>query len=161
MGRVALKNTIFGTSVASFKKGRASHAWVISSGALDDIADDELHISEHGPVDGYTLDMSSGRGEIHGITAMSKISQLLLHFHSSSAKVEAVCDNQGAINRCASVSFRHLKTHPEKNADLFLTQQKTQESIPITLSWIKSHLDKQPWKSLEDLKDQHFSRDEI
>ncbi len=87
---------------------------------MDDVADDELHISGHRPVDGYAMEMSSGRGEIHGVTAMSIMSQHLLHFHSSSAQLEAVCGNQGVINRCASVNFCHLKNHREKNTDLFM-----------------------------------------
>jgi hypothetical protein len=79
----------------------------------------------------------------------------------SSAKVEAVCDNQGAITKCSSAKFHHIKNHRDINADLFLTQQDTQKSIPIRLSWKKSHSDKKPWKSLQDLTDQCLSRDEI
>lgn len=81
MDRVATNNTLFGASDASFKKGRASHAWLLSSGNVNDITDDDLHISGQGPVDGYSLDMSSGSGEIHGITAMSIMFKLLLQFH--------------------------------------------------------------------------------
>lgn len=56
---------------------------------------------------------------------MLGVSKLLLHYHSSSARVEAVCDNQGVINRCSSARFNHLRNHREKNTDLFLTQQQT------------------------------------
>jgi len=92
---------------------------------------------------------------------MLGVSKLLLHYHSSSARVEAVCDNQGVINRCSSARFNHLRNHREKNTDLFLTQQQTQNSIPINLTWVKSHADKKPWKCLKDLLDQNLTRDEV
>lgn len=65
MEHVLNKNKLYGASDAAFKKRRASHAWISSSGEVDDISDNDLHISGQGPVDGHTVEMSSGQGEIH------------------------------------------------------------------------------------------------
>jgi len=64
------KNTMLGTSDAALKKRRATHAWILSSG-MADIEDNNMHISGSGPVNGYIPDLSSGRGELHGITALT------------------------------------------------------------------------------------------
>ena len=48
------------------------------------------------------------------VTAMSIMAQLFLNFHSSNATIDAVSDNQGVINRCASAAFHQLKKHQEK-----------------------------------------------
>jgi hypothetical protein len=45
---------------------------------------------------------------------MSIMAQLFLNFHSSNATIDAVSDNQGVINRCASAAFHQLKKHQEK-----------------------------------------------
>jgi len=57
---------IFGASDASLKDDQASHAWIFSSGDIDDISDPLLHIRGSGPVHGYPPYLSSTRGELQG-----------------------------------------------------------------------------------------------
>jgi len=140
---MATNSTLFDASDASFKEGRASHAWILPSGDVKDIADEDLHIYGHGSVNSYAMDMSSGRGELAGITAMSIMAQLFLNFLTSRAAVEAVCDK----SMCISI-FQPTT----KNMDLYITQQKILDSTQIKLTWVKGHFDKIPWKSLNDLK---------
>jgi len=159
--RILNKNKLFGASDAAFKKGKASHAWILSSGDVDNISPPDLHIAGSGPVDGHSYEMPSTRGEIHEVTAMSIMAQLFLNFHSISTPVEAICDNKGVINMCSFASFNHLKNHRERNTDLFFTQRSVHRKTPIQLLWIKEHSNRHPWKSIEDLKSQKLSCDEI
>jgi len=76
-------NVLFGASDASLKDGRVTHAWILSSGNIDDIADENLHLSGRGPVDGYYHNMSSGWVELHDTTTISIMPRLFLTFHSS------------------------------------------------------------------------------
>jgi len=41
------------------------------------------------------------------------------------------------------------------------TQKDTLYTHPLLLSWVRGHADKRPWKTLNDLKNQQLSRDEI
>jgi hypothetical protein len=107
----ANKYKLFGASDASFRDRKASHEWIISTDSIDDIGDDDLCIHSHGPVDGLAQYISSGRGELTGITALSIMTQLFLNYHSSNATLEAICDNKRVINKCGSLSFARLRTH--------------------------------------------------
>jgi len=42
---------LYGTSDAALKSQHSTHAWIISSGQVDDITDPEQNISVAGPVD--------------------------------------------------------------------------------------------------------------
>jgi hypothetical protein len=95
-------NYIFGASDASIKQQRASHAWILSSGQCDDIEDPLLHIKGSGLVDGLPSLLSSSRGELAGITAITIIAQLFRAYHSSKAPVSIICDNQGMVHKCNS-----------------------------------------------------------
>jgi hypothetical protein len=46
MDGVHSSGSLFGASDASFKNGKAAHAWIISSGKVDDISNPLLNISE-------------------------------------------------------------------------------------------------------------------
>lgn len=63
------QNTIFASCDASLKNGHAMHAWIVSSGDVTDIMDPLLHVSDSGPVDGFTPFLSSARAVLTGITA--------------------------------------------------------------------------------------------
>jgi len=58
------RNILFGASDASYKHDQATHAWVISSGNVSDLASSNLSILGSGYVDGYAPHMSSARGEL-------------------------------------------------------------------------------------------------
>jgi hypothetical protein len=75
-------NRMLGASDASFCQGNATHAWVISSGEVSDLETPNLHISGYVAVDGYSHHMSSGRGELHGITALSIMTDVLHNYHN-------------------------------------------------------------------------------
>jgi hypothetical protein len=140
----ANNNKLFGASDASFHDRTASHAWIISTGNIDDICDDDLCIHGHSPVDGHAEDMSSSRGELTGITSLSIMTRLFLNFHSSNATLEAICDNKGVINKCGSLSLNRLRTHREKHIDLYLTQKDISRTIPTKLLWVKGNSEKKP-----------------
>jgi hypothetical protein len=148
-------NILFGASNASFKNRKAAHAWILSAGSISDIEDPDMHIWGSGPVDGHIPHLSSGRGEVHRIAALTIIAHLFLKYHSSIARVEAVCDSQGIINKCSHASFSKLCSHPKANTDLYFTQYQHAAKTLIQLSWVKSHTNKKPWKSLQD--SQHLS----
>jgi hypothetical protein len=48
---ILASNKLLGASDAAFKKGHASHAWVLYSGEIDDIGNKDLHIYGSGPMD--------------------------------------------------------------------------------------------------------------
>jgi len=58
---------LYGTSDASLKSQRSTHAWIISSGQIDDIMDPERNISGAGPVNGLSPYLSSSRAELTGL----------------------------------------------------------------------------------------------
>ena len=72
-------NTIYGASDASLKNGKSSHAWIISSGNIDDISNPYNRIYGSGPVHD---DLSSFRGELQGINAIMIIASILSEFSS-------------------------------------------------------------------------------
>jgi hypothetical protein len=45
--------------------------------------------------------------------------------------------------------------------DLLLSHSNVTKHIPINYTWVKGHVDKEPWESIVDLRHQRFSRDEI
>jgi hypothetical protein len=92
------------------KNGRAAHAWIISSGDVNDIENPSMNISG-GPVDDSYPNFSSSKGELMGIAALSIIGQLLLKLHSSTACFSVTCNNQGIINKCFLISFNKLNRH--------------------------------------------------
>jgi hypothetical protein len=79
--RISSNNNVFGASGASLKHDHASHAWIISSGDPSNIENPNIHKSGSGPVHGYYPNLSSARGELQGITALTIIFKLtrLLH----------------------------------------------------------------------------------
>jgi hypothetical protein len=99
-------NTLVGDCDASFKNKRGTHAWILTSGAIEDMTDPEMHIFRIGPVDGPSSHMSSGRGELTGITALSIASKVFQNYHSTKTKVTAICDNQGVISKCSKSHFQ-------------------------------------------------------
>jgi hypothetical protein len=98
---------------------------------------------------------------LQGITAIGIIVRLLMEYHSFTAPVSAVCDNQGVVSKSSGKIHLSLCTHRATNIDLYLTQKDTLYTHPLLLSWVRGHADKRPWKTLNDLKNQQLSRDEI
>lgn len=124
---------LFRASDAWLKEGRKSHAWIISSGHVDDIMDPLLHIYGFRPVHGLPQYLSSSRGELQGITAVSVTVKLLMDFHSTSCKVKVVCNNTGMISKCSRPSNISLKCQRTANLDLFLTQSKVSKDVDLKL----------------------------
>jgi hypothetical protein len=118
---MTLNSSLFGASDASFKNGRASHAWILSSGNIDDIVDPDCHISGSGPVHSTPQYLSSARGELQGITAISIISALFAKFHNQALKVSSICNNRGIISKCTEGTFSSLHQNRDANIDLYLT----------------------------------------
>jgi hypothetical protein len=69
-------NNIFAASDASVKNKKAAHAWILSTGKVTDITDPLLNLHGYGPVHGPSQSLSSTRGELQGITAITIISIL-------------------------------------------------------------------------------------
>jgi hypothetical protein len=76
-----------------------------------------MHMHGSGPVDGYFPYLSSTRGKLQVITAVTIIAHLLFKFHFIKGSVRATCDNQGAIQCATSVSF-----HIDSNLIVLPTQ---------------------------------------
>lgn len=135
-------NKVFGASDASFQQGSTTHAWVILSGEISDLETPNMTISGCGAVDGYPIHMSSGRGELHGITVLSIMTDVLYNFHSFTGAMTAVCDNQGVIKKCDNPSTNNLWRQRETNNDLYITQQYYKRWTNMKLEWVKGHTDK-------------------
>jgi len=118
---------MFGVSDALLKHGRATHAWIISSGKVDDINNPLLHISRTGMVHGIPNYLSSARGELQGITAMSIISNMFSQYHNKQIKTSAICDNAGVINKCAKGRFSSL----QRNRDAFVPNELIMGTWPL------------------------------
>jgi len=99
---------IFASSDASLKNGRSTHAWVISTGQTSNFSDPYMHIKGAGAVHGHKKYLSSCRGELQGLTAITIIAKLISDYISSSCKVKAICDNLGAVQRCSKLQFKSL-----------------------------------------------------
>jgi hypothetical protein len=122
MKKISQKNKMLvGASDASLKDGIATQVWILTSGDAEDLNNDLLHLAGAGPVDGYHPYLSSTRAEIAGITAVLIISQLLLKFHASPAKVTLLCDNQAAITTCSNSYVSNLCYHRKPTSDLLIT----------------------------------------
>ena len=92
---------LYGAADASLKDGNTSHAWVLSTGNIEDISNPLLHISGSGPVDGHPHDMSSSRGELQGQAALVTIANMFMDKHSiPNPSLHVTGDNQGIMNRC-------------------------------------------------------------
>jgi hypothetical protein len=134
MHHISESGSLYCMSDTSVKNGRASHAWIISSGEVDLITDPTLTIFVSGLVDGYSPYISSTRAELTGITAISVIMKLLMEFQSSKLKVQISCDNKGIISKIPHMSITKFCAHREANFDLFSTQQDQIKHFPITYS---------------------------
>jgi hypothetical protein len=95
------------------------------------------------------------------MTAILIISQLLLHFHNTTRKVEIICNNMGMVKRCPNVSFSSLRSNCTPNTDQFITQHEILSKISTSYQWVKSHSDKAEWETIVDLENQKLMRDEI
>jgi len=153
--------TIIACSDASLKNNRAAHAWIISTGDINDITDPFMHISGSGPVDRLPQFLSLVRADLTGLTALTIILKLYREFYISRAKVNILCDNQGMLKKCEHIPFHRLRFHREKNVDLLLSHRQFSSNVPVTYSWGRGHADKVPWDSIEDLQYQQLSWDEI
>ncbi|MFN9979486.1 MAG: hypothetical protein ACK53Y_06215 [bacterium] len=96
---------LFGACNASLKEGQATHAWILSSGNISDIVDDNMNLHGSGPVHCYPTHLSSSQGELAGLAAISIVTQLLLKVFSSPANVSVVCDNKAMVNKCNSIDI--------------------------------------------------------
>jgi hypothetical protein len=108
---------IFAASDTFHKEGRSSHAWRISTGLVSDINNPLKHISGSGPVQGFHKYLSSTRGELQGITAITIISKLISEFLGPLCNITAITDNQGVIRRCSRCNYNFLRSHRLPNID--------------------------------------------
>jgi hypothetical protein len=152
---------IFGTSDASFHPGKATHVWVISSGDVSDLETLNMTITGNGAMDGYSEHMSSGGGELHGIMALSIMSDILFNFHNFNGNMTAVCDNQGVIKKCDNPLPNNLWRYHDTNHDLYITQRYYRKQTKMKLEWVKGNTDKIPWTSTADFLLQKLGKEEI
>jgi len=155
------KSHIFGASDTSFKAGKASHAWVLSSGSVDDLSNPLQNISRGGVVHGHPSLLSSGRGELQGILALSIVADIFEMHHESTAPVTLICDDKGVTNKCITLAINNLRSQRNPNVDLYINQQHLTKQNSITHEWVRGHSDKGKWNSIQDLRDQGLNRDEI
>ena len=72
------------------------------------------------------------QGELTGVTALAIMAKPFMQLHSLHAKLEAVCDNQGVVNRYGKVY--HIQQHREKNVYLYITQKQIGMDFNMELS---------------------------
>lgn len=96
---IASNNSLFRVSDASLKDGTATHTWILSSGDVNDIENPLLNILGAGPIHGVLHFLSSSRGELQGITALTIITKLFLEYFSNKCKTLFMCDNMGITTR--------------------------------------------------------------
>jgi len=154
-------SVLFGASDAALKEGKATQAWLLTSGETSDVEQDLYNISGSGPVDGFTPFMSSTWAELAGLTAISVVASLFLQVYSSTAKVKIICDNKGVIAKSGRPINANLRFHRQPKSDLLLTQKATVDKCRISYEWVKGHTEKGPWKSIQDLEEQKLSHEEI
>jgi len=73
-----------------------------------------MNFHGYGPVHGFTTDLSSARGELAGLTAITIVAHLLLKYFSSSANVNLVFDNKGMVQKYDSLYTDRFCHHHEK-----------------------------------------------
>jgi hypothetical protein len=151
---------LLGASDASLKEGQSAHAWILSTGETDHIADPLLQISGKGPVDGYSMDMSSARGEIQGQTALAIMSSLLLKAQDlPNLPVIFYGDNSGVQRKCNMYPTQKLRDHRQPNQDLHLEYHNATRQLNKKVEWVKGHQDKgKEWNNTEDLKSLKLSQ---
>jgi hypothetical protein len=141
-GRVLIQSikdsnkAILAASDAYHKEGRTSHIWIISTGLVSDIYDPLKHISGSGPVQGFHKYLSSTRGELQGITAITIISILISEYLGSPCNRTAITDKQGVICKCARGNYNSLRSHRLPNIDLYLTQSWLSLSNKYSITWV-------------------------
>jgi hypothetical protein len=152
---------IYGASDASFKDNQASHAWIISTGQVEDVENPLLSIYGSGPVDGHFPDLSSTRGELQGQMAITIISNLFLQYHQLNATVHMVCDSKSAQSIATCPAPTSLRAQRNPDLDLQLQIQHESRTLKVDREWVKGHQDTQPWSTVEELKTQELPRDAI
>jgi hypothetical protein len=143
------------------KDDRATHAWILSSGNIRDIENPLLHILGAGTVHGAPQYLSSSRGELQGMPALSIVMRLFMEFYSIKPKPTFICDNSGVIKITSHGRFSSLRSQRDANMDLYPTQWQIQHSVQISMEWVKGHSEKKDWKSIQDLEDQQLTIDQI
>jgi hypothetical protein len=118
-----------------------------------------MSITGSGPVHGALMYLSSSRGELQGITALTVITKFFLEFFNTTCKATFICDNSGVIK--TETSFSSLKSQRDTNVDLYLTHRSFRRGFDINLEWVRSHSDSKPWTSIKVLQEQQLSRDQI
>jgi len=154
-------NHLFCASNASYRNGRATHAWLVSTRKATDLEHPNLTIRGGGHVDGYSPHMSSSRGELHSLTALSIMTDLFCHHSQFNGTITAICDNQGIIKKCDTPKSMSLHRQRDPNINLLLNKQFYRKKNHLKLEWVRSHTDKEPWTTVDDLLLQKLSRDEI
>jgi len=116
-------NNIFGASDASFRDGQATHAWMLSTGKVTDLDSGNMTITGIGHVERYAPHMSSTRGELYGVTALSIMADLLCQHAGIQGSLLAICDNQEVVTKCNSTLCHNLRCQRNPNFDLLFTHQ--------------------------------------
>jgi hypothetical protein len=150
---------LHGASDTSLKEDQCAHAWILTTGEQDHIEDPLMSISGMGPVDGYTSDLSSYRGELQGQTALVIMSNVLQKTQPTNPyTVKLIGDNKGVQQKTAIVRLNKIGHHREANSDLYMEYMNASKPIKKKVEWVKSHQDKDtPWSTIQELKDLKLS----
>jgi len=142
-------------SDASVINGQGRHAWMITSNSPKHITQPEMSISGHGVVGGHPCDMSSGRAELHGQTALAIMLNHLQRIHKIGIlPAKFICDNQGILQGCSQVNKHRIQHHRQANMDFYMEFWHQASSLDIQQEWVKGHQDKDvTWHTLQDLSD--------
>jgi hypothetical protein len=118
------QQSLFGASDTSLKDDRASHAWILSSGKIHDISTPLLHISGSGSVHGAPQYLSSSRGELQGLTALTIATKVFSNHFNSYPKSTFICDNTGVQRKNLKAIF-HLCAVSETRTWTFISLKRS------------------------------------
>jgi hypothetical protein len=150
---ISTNSTLFCASDGLVQHGNRTHAWVITTSDPAHLKDPLMRINGSGAVDGHTSDMSSGRMELQGQTALAiMLNHLQTTVQRPLPPCHFYCDNQAIISGCKHKLYTRLGHHKKPNMDLYMELKKQAQSLTIVHEWVKSHQDNgMKWSSPDEL----------
>jgi hypothetical protein len=86
-------------------------------------------LSGSGAVHGFPDYISSSRGKLQGVTALTVMTTFLSSYSKNKYKLLAVSNYKGIISKCDGRSYTSLRSHRQANIDLFLTQKQAASNL--------------------------------
>jgi hypothetical protein len=144
INNIPTNQCIFGASDASFRKDCGSHTWIISTGNRHDIQNERLHISDSGPIIGFTPNISASQGELQGMEpnidlflTQSDISKCIpththwVRSHSDKQKWESIED----LEHNSYPKMRYTMCGVTDRPPMFFCWELPPQTLRMSLQW--------------------------